>query len=28
VHSADERTDVRDLGWAARFFRDVSERLL
>jgi acetylornithine deacetylase/succinyl-diaminopimelate desuccinylase-like protein len=28
VHSADERIDVRDLGWAARFFRDVSKRLL
>ena len=28
VHSADERIDVRDLGWAARFFRDVAERLL
>jgi acetylornithine deacetylase/succinyl-diaminopimelate desuccinylase-like protein len=28
VHSADERIDVRDLGWAARFFRDVAKRLL
>jgi acetylornithine deacetylase/succinyl-diaminopimelate desuccinylase-like protein len=28
IHSADERIDVRDLGHAARFFRDVSVRLL
>jgi acetylornithine deacetylase/succinyl-diaminopimelate desuccinylase-like protein len=28
VHSADERIDVRDLGLAARFFADVSRRLL
>ncbi len=28
IHSADERIDVRDLGFAARFFRDVAVRLL
>jgi acetylornithine deacetylase/succinyl-diaminopimelate desuccinylase-like protein len=28
IHSADERIDVRDLGHAARFFRDVTRRLL
>jgi acetylornithine deacetylase/succinyl-diaminopimelate desuccinylase-like protein len=28
VHSADERIDVRDLGHAAAFFRDVTRRLL
>lgn len=28
VHSANERIDVRDLGHAATFFRDVSRRLL
>ncbi len=28
MHSADERIDVRDLGHAAAFFRDVSVRLL
>jgi acetylornithine deacetylase/succinyl-diaminopimelate desuccinylase-like protein len=28
VHSADERIDVRDLGYAAHFFRDVARRLL
>ena len=28
VHSADERIDVRDLGFAATFFRDVTVRLL
>src|SRR3954449_10034382 len=28
IHSADERIDVRDLGVAARFFRDVSRELL
>lgn len=28
MHSADERIDVRDLGHAARFFRDVTVRLL
>ncbi|HEU4657375.1 MAG TPA: M20/M25/M40 family metallo-hydrolase [Capillimicrobium sp.] len=28
VHSADERIDVRDLGHAAAFFRDVARRLL
>ena len=28
VHGADERIDVRDLGFAARFFRDVARRML
>ena len=28
VHSADERVDVRDLGFAARFFKDVTRELL
>jgi acetylornithine deacetylase/succinyl-diaminopimelate desuccinylase-like protein len=28
VHSADERIDVRDLGFAARFYTDVARRLL
>ena len=28
VHGADERIDVRDLGFAARFFRDVAQRML
>ena len=28
IHSADERIDVRDLGFAARFFRDVTQELL
>jgi acetylornithine deacetylase/succinyl-diaminopimelate desuccinylase-like protein len=28
IHSADERIDVRDLGHAAGFFRDVARRLL
>ncbi|HEY3190830.1 MAG TPA: M20/M25/M40 family metallo-hydrolase, partial [Solirubrobacteraceae bacterium] len=28
IHSADERIDVRDLGFAARFFYDVTRRLL
>ncbi len=28
IHGADERIDVRDLGFAARFFRDVAERML
>jgi acetylornithine deacetylase/succinyl-diaminopimelate desuccinylase-like protein len=28
IHSADERIDVRDLGFAATFFRDVCEELL
>ena len=28
IHSADERIDVRDLGWAARAYRDIAERLL
>jgi acetylornithine deacetylase/succinyl-diaminopimelate desuccinylase-like protein len=28
VHSADERIDVRDLGFAARFFADVARKLL
>jgi acetylornithine deacetylase/succinyl-diaminopimelate desuccinylase-like protein len=28
VHSANERIDVRDLGFAAAFFRDVATRLL
>ncbi|MBW3653306.1 MAG: peptidase M20, partial [Actinobacteria bacterium] len=28
IHAADERIDVRDLGFAARFFRDICEELL
>jgi acetylornithine deacetylase/succinyl-diaminopimelate desuccinylase-like protein len=28
VHGKDERIDVRDLGFAARFYRDVSKELL
>jgi acetylornithine deacetylase/succinyl-diaminopimelate desuccinylase-like protein len=28
IHGADERIDVRDLGFAARFFRDLPRRLL
>lgn len=28
VHGADERIDVRDLGFAARFYADVARRLL
>jgi acetylornithine deacetylase/succinyl-diaminopimelate desuccinylase-like protein len=28
IHGADERIDVRDLGFAARFFRDVTRELL
>ncbi|MBX5441852.1 MAG: M20/M25/M40 family metallo-hydrolase [Solirubrobacteraceae bacterium] len=28
IHSADERIDVRDLGHAAAFFRDITRRLL
>jgi acetylornithine deacetylase/succinyl-diaminopimelate desuccinylase-like protein len=28
IHSADERIDVRDLGYAATFFRDVTRTLL
>jgi acetylornithine deacetylase/succinyl-diaminopimelate desuccinylase-like protein len=28
IHAADERIDVRDLGFAATFFRDVSKDLL
>ncbi|MDP9384785.1 MAG: M20/M25/M40 family metallo-hydrolase [Actinomycetota bacterium] len=28
VHSADERIDLRDLGFATRFFHDLPERLL
>ncbi|MGI9098507.1 MAG: M20/M25/M40 family metallo-hydrolase [Solirubrobacteraceae bacterium] len=28
IHSADERIDVRDLGYAAEFFRDVTEEIL
>jgi acetylornithine deacetylase/succinyl-diaminopimelate desuccinylase-like protein len=28
VHSADERIDVRDLGFAATFFRDIARELL
>jgi acetylornithine deacetylase/succinyl-diaminopimelate desuccinylase-like protein len=28
VHAADERIDVRDLGFAARFFRDIARELL
>lgn len=28
VHGADERIDVRDLGWAAQFYADVTRALL
>jgi acetylornithine deacetylase/succinyl-diaminopimelate desuccinylase-like protein len=28
IHAADERIDVRDLGFAARFFHDLPQRLL
>ncbi len=28
IHAADERIDVRDLGFAARFFRDICKELL
>jgi acetylornithine deacetylase/succinyl-diaminopimelate desuccinylase-like protein len=28
IHSADERIDVRDLGFAAGFFRDISKEML
>ena len=28
IHSADERIDVRDLGFAATFFRDVTKAIL
>ncbi len=28
IHGADERIDVRDLGFAARFFADLAERVL
>jgi acetylornithine deacetylase/succinyl-diaminopimelate desuccinylase-like protein len=28
MHAADERIDVRDLGFAAAFFHDLPERLL
>jgi acetylornithine deacetylase/succinyl-diaminopimelate desuccinylase-like protein len=28
IHGADERIDVRDLAFAARFFRDVALELL
>ena len=28
IHGADERIDVRDLGFAARFFHDLPRRLL
>ncbi|MBA2517223.1 MAG: peptidase M20, partial [Solirubrobacterales bacterium] len=28
IHSADERIDLRDLGFAAGFFHDLPERLL
>ena len=28
IHSANERIDVRDLGFAATFFRDVALQLL
>jgi acetylornithine deacetylase/succinyl-diaminopimelate desuccinylase-like protein len=28
IHGADERIDVRDLGFAARFFRDVTQEIL
>jgi acetylornithine deacetylase/succinyl-diaminopimelate desuccinylase-like protein len=28
VHGADERIDVRDLGFAARFYRDIAREVL
>jgi acetylornithine deacetylase/succinyl-diaminopimelate desuccinylase-like protein len=28
VHNADERIDVRDLGFAAKFYADIARRLL
>lgn len=28
IHSADERIDVRDLGVAAEFYRDIAMRML
>jgi acetylornithine deacetylase/succinyl-diaminopimelate desuccinylase-like protein len=28
IHGADERIDVRDLGFAARFYTDLAERIL
>ena len=28
IHAADERIDVRDLGFAASFFRDICKELL
>jgi acetylornithine deacetylase/succinyl-diaminopimelate desuccinylase-like protein len=28
IHAADERIDVRDLGFAAEFFRDLAQRIL
>ena len=28
IHGADERIDVRDLGFAARFFTDLAQRVL
>jgi acetylornithine deacetylase/succinyl-diaminopimelate desuccinylase-like protein len=28
VHSADERIDVRDLGFASAFFADIARELL
>ncbi|MEA2156361.1 MAG: hypothetical protein QOE11_2501, partial [Solirubrobacteraceae bacterium] len=28
IHAADERIDVRDLGYAAAFFRDVCKEIL
>ena len=28
IHAADERIDVRDLGFAARFFRDITKEIL
>jgi acetylornithine deacetylase/succinyl-diaminopimelate desuccinylase-like protein len=28
IHGADERIDVRDVGFAARFFRDLAQRVL
>ena len=28
MHGADERIDVRDLGFAARFFSDLAQRVL
>ena len=28
IHAKDERIDVRDLGFATRFFRDIARELL